>query len=149
MYLVLYLHLSRCQRHILWILLMTYSMRWVILMYAGIAVGDKSWWQKSALMRMTIFWNFLKLFKLADGDLSDDAFKNELINSMLMSPSKDKFNHHLNKNYDWMDDYMIWKTNFNSNWNIYPWIFLSNKSQNHRESEIRVWRLIWGLASRP
>ena len=49
-------------------------------------------------------------FKLADGDLSDDAFKNELINSMLMSPSKDKYNHHLNKNYDWMDDYMIWNS---------------------------------------
>ena len=46
-------------------------------------------------------------FKLADGDLSDEAFKHELINAMLMSPSKDKYNHHLNKNYDWMDDYMI------------------------------------------
>ena len=46
-------------------------------------------------------------FKLADGDLSDEAFKHELINAMLMSPSIDKYNHHLNKNYDWMDDYMI------------------------------------------
>ena len=45
--------------------------------------------------------------KLADGDLTDNAFKHELINAMLMSPSKDKYNHHLNKNYDWMDDYMI------------------------------------------
>ena len=62
-------------------------------------------------------------FKLADGDLSDEAFKHELINSMLMSPSKDKFNHHLNKNYDWMDDYMIWITNSTSNWNINSGIF--------------------------
>ena len=36
-----------------------------------------------------------------------EDFKHAMIDSIVVS-AEDKYGHHLNKNYDWMDDYMVW-----------------------------------------
>ena len=43
--------------------------------------------------------------QLSKNEMTED-FKHAMIDSIVIS-AEDKYGHHLNKNYDWMDDYMV------------------------------------------
>ena len=44
-------------------------------------------------------------YQLSENEMTED-FKHAMIDSIVIS-AEDKYGHHLNKNYDWMDDFMI------------------------------------------
>lgn len=45
------------------------------------------------------------IIQVVNDEMTED-FKHAMIDSIVIS-AEDKYGHHLNKEYDWMDDYMV------------------------------------------